>query len=271
MDKVFARYLLEKTKKDYNLIAGEYSETRHFTWDVESLAQYAIPGEKILDLGCGNGRLLEVLKDKNIDYIGLDNSEKLIEIAKRNYLHPPKFSVFVKNEVVSNEGKIWRARAKFQVSDALDLPFSDNFFDKVFSTRVLPHIPSKEFQLQFLKGAKRVLKPGGLLILTAWYVYGLSIKRNFLLMLKNAFLKIVGKSELDFGDALIPWNRKVMRYYHFFTKRELQNLAEESGFKIKKIWTTPFDIYLIAEKPHAEISKKKFLPGSTKIPKEIFV
>jgi len=225
MDREYAQYLLKKTQEDYNLIAEDYARTRHFIWDIENLAQYVIPGEKILDLGCGNGRILEILEDKNIDYVGLDNSEKLIEIAKKNY-----------------------PQAKFLVGDALSLPFPNDFFDKVFSIRVLPHIPSNEFQFQFLKEVSRVLKPGGLLILTAWYLYGFTVKSNFLLMLENVFLKLIGKSKLDFGDALIPWGKKAIRYYHYFTKRGLKKLAEESGLKVKKIWSTPFDIYLIAEK-----------------------
>lgn len=225
MDLNYANFLLEKTRQDYNLIAEEYARTRHFTWDIENLAQYVIPGEKILDLGCGNGRLIEILKDKDIDYIGFDSSEKLIKIAKSNY---PK--------------------EKFFAGDALNLPFPNNYFDKIFSIRVLPHIPSQKLQLQFMEETKRVLKPGGLLILTAWYLYGFTNKRNFWLMLKNIFLKIIGKSKLDFRDALIPWSNKIMRYYHYFTKRELKNLAKEAMFKVKKIWTTSFDIYLIAEK-----------------------
>jgi len=226
MNKEYAKYILAKTKEDYNKIAQDYANTRHFTWDIENLVQYVFPKERILDLGCGSGRLLEILEDKDIDYFGIDFSEKLIEIAKRNY---PSF--------------------KFQAANVLNLPFPNNSFDKVFSIRVLMHIPSKEFQLQFLKEAKRVLKPGGLLILTAWYLWRFRSKRNFLLMLKNAFLKIIGKSKLDFGDALIPWGKKVMRYCHYFTKRELEKLAKESSFLVKKIWTTPFDLYLIVQKP----------------------
>jgi len=225
MERSYAEYILNKTKQDYNLIAEEYANTRHFTWDIENLVQYVSPAERILDLGCGSGRLLEILRDKNIDYFGIDFSEKLIEIAKRNY---PSF--------------------KFQVANVLSLPFPNNFFDKIFSIRVLIHIPSKEFQLQFLNEAKRVLKPGGLLILTVWYLWKLRSKRNFFLMIKNAFLKILGKSNLDFGDALIPWGKKAMRYYHYFTAGELKKLTEKSGLKVKKIWATPFDIYLIAEK-----------------------
>lgn len=190
------------------------------------MAQYANSGEKILDLGCGSGRLLEILKIRDINYIGLDSSQDLIEVAQKNY---PK--------------------EKFIVGDGLNLPFPQDFFDKIFSIRTVHHVPSKEFRFQFFQEAKRVLKPGGLFILTAWYLYKLRSKKNFLLMVKNIFLKTIGESKLDFGDALIPWGNKAMRYYHYFTKRELQKLALESGFIVKKIWTTRFDIYLIAQKP----------------------
>lgn len=226
MKKEYAQYLLEKTCQDYNLIAKDYARTRHFIWDIKNLVQYLSPGDRILDLGCGNGRLLEILKDKNIDYFGVDFSEKLVEIARRNY-----------------------PGVKFQKADALNLPFPVNFFDRVFSIRTLPHIPSKEFRLRFLEEIRRVLKPRGVLILTAWYAYRFGAKRNFLLILKNIFLKAVGKSKLDFGDALIPWDKKIMRYYHFFTMGELEKLAKEAGFHIRKIWTNLHDIYLIAEKP----------------------
>ncbi len=230
MDKDYAKYLLNKTLQDYNLIAEDYARTRGFIWDIESLAEYVLPGERILDLGCGNGRLLEIIKDKKIDYIGVDASEKLIEIAKKNY-----------------------PNSKFQVADALNLPFPDNYFDKIFSIRVLHHFPSEEFRFQFLKEAKRVLKPKGFLILTVWNVWGCKDKKYLWLLIKSTFLKIIGKSKLNFGDTFIPWGKKVLRYQHYFTKNELKNLVKKTGFKIKKVYTTfgprqYSDIYIVAEK-----------------------
>jgi len=227
MEREYAEYLLEKGRQDYNLIAEDFARTRHFVWDIEPLKIYVKDGDKILDLGCGSGRLIEILHDKRINYICLDSSQRLIEIAKKNY---PGFN--------------------FLVGEALNLPFPENSFDKVFSIRVLPHIPSKEFQIEFLKEVKRVLKPQGVLILTCWYLYRFKFKIQFILMLKNCFLKIMGKSKLDFGDALVPWGKKVMRYYHYFTKDGLGKIAKEAGFEIKRIWATSTDLYLIAQKPY---------------------
>ncbi|PJB09259.1 hypothetical protein CO121_00925, partial [bacterium (Candidatus Gribaldobacteria) CG_4_9_14_3_um_filter_36_15] len=161
MKKEYAEQLLKKTKEGYDEIAEEFSTTREEVWEEMSFLfnDYVIPGDKILDLGCGNGRFFELLEDKDIDYIGVDFSQKLIEIARKKYLHPPQ--VFAKQ-------KFGRARIKFQKADALNLPFPNNYFDKIYSIAVLHHIPSKQLRLQFLKEARRVLKLNGLLILTVW-------------------------------------------------------------------------------------------------------
>jgi len=114
------------------LIAEDFSRTRRYLWpDFQSLAEYIKPQDKVLDLGCGNGRLIELLGDKEIDYLGVDNVQNFIEIAKKKY---PAYS--------------------FQVADALSLPFADNSFDKVCSIAVLHHIPSEELRLKFLEEAK---------------------------------------------------------------------------------------------------------------------
>lgn len=205
MNKEYANYLLNKTKNDYNLIADDFSRTRAVAWQETSFLFSGLkPGENVLDLGCGNGRFYELLKNTN--YTGVDNSEKLIKIAKQKY---PK--------------------AKFQIGDALNLNFPNNYFGKIYSIAVLHHIPSKELRCQFLKEAKRILKKDGKLILTVWK------STNSSLLIKYTILKIIGKTKLDFKDTLEPWSDKTDRYYHWFSKNELASLVKQAGFKIEKI------------------------------------
>jgi len=210
MDKKYAEYLFRRTKNDYNLIAEEFSRTRNNPWEEIKFLfdNYLIKDEKVLDLGCGNGRFYEFFKNKDIDYIGVDDSEKLIEIAKQKF-----------------------PDGIFQTANALSLPFQDNYFDKIYAVAILHHIPSKEFRLQFLKEAKRVLKQKGLLILTVWKFHN---RKEIFLLLRYTILKIIGKSKLDFKDIFDPWGKKIKRYYHWFSEKELINLAEEAGFKIKE-------------------------------------
>lgn len=210
MKSEYAKYLLDKTKDDYNLISEDFSRTRVAVWEETKFLfnEYLENNDKMLDLGCGNGRYFLMTKDKDIDYIGIDNSSKLIEEAKKN--HP---------------------LAKFKTADALNIPFPDNHFDKVYSIAVVHHIPSVEFRLKFLNEAKRVLKENGLLIITAWKFYRL---QEYFLLFKYTILKLIGMSKMDFKDILEPWGNKTERYYHWFSQRELINLVKKAGFKIKE-------------------------------------
>lgn len=229
MDSAYAQYLLKKTREDYNLIAEQFSSTRRFAWkDLEPLAHLALPGERVLDLGCGNGRVRQIFQDIDIDYTGVDASEKLIKIARKNY-----------------------PNARFQVADALSLPFPNNSFDKVYSIAVLHHIPSEELRLQFLKEAKKVLKSEGLLVLTVWNLWQW---RSWKLNLKFMLLKILGKSKLDFKDVFVPWGKTCQRYIRCFTKRELRKLVGKAGLTVKEIGVSQNpemkgdNIYLVAKK-----------------------
>jgi len=208
MKKEYAENLLKKTKQDYNEIAQEFSATRYQIWEETKFLfnDYVMPGDKVLDLGCGNGRFFEFLKDKDIHYIGVDFSEKLVEIAKEKY---PK--------------------VKFQVADALNLPFPNNYFDKIYSIAVLHHIPSEKFRIQFFEEARRILKPNGFFILTVWKPES---KKNLNIFFKDTTLKLTGK--LEKGDTFRPWGKDAERYFHYFSEKELTKLAEQTKFKIIK-------------------------------------
>lgn len=213
MKKEYAEYLLKKTKEDYNKAALEFSSRREKVWkEMEFLFEdYLIPGERVLDLGCGNGRFFELFENKDIDYIGVDFSERLIEIARKKY---------------------GAAGAKFQTADALRLPFPDNYFDKVYSIATLHHVPSKEFRFKFLKEVRRILKPDGLLVLTAWNLWRRSSKRKTIY--KFVLLRLLGLCKLDFKDILIPWQGVAECYFHCFTKKELERLVTRAKFRIKE-------------------------------------
>jgi ubiquinone/menaquinone biosynthesis C-methylase UbiE len=238
MEREYAEYLIKKIREDYNLIAEDFSRTRAFVPEEfkKWVLQYIFTGEKVLDWGCGNGRFYEIFAKMGVDYFGVDVSEKLIKIAKKQY-----------------------SRAKFQVISSFNLPFPDNFFDKILSIAVFHHIPSQEFRLKFLKEARRVLKTDGILILTVWNLNPLRMVligewKRFLSFLRFSILKILGKSKLDFRDFYIPWRNLCQRYVHCFSKGELEDLAKESGFKIEEIGvlksqkTKESNIYLIAKK-----------------------
>jgi ubiquinone/menaquinone biosynthesis C-methylase UbiE len=208
MKQKIAQQILKQNIQIWNKIAQEFNVTRQYIWsELKGLKKYAKPGMKVLDVGCGNGRLLKLLKEKKIEYFGIDNSKELIKKAQKNY-----------------------GKDKFKVADALEIPYGDNSFDLVYTIAVLHIIPSQTLRLKFLKEIERILKKNGTLILTVWHLYQ---RKYFFLIVKYSLRKIFLKSKLDFKDIYIPWQNKELRYYHAFTKKELIKLFKKAGFKIK--------------------------------------
>jgi len=210
---------MEKIKDDYEKIAEFFFLKRRFFWpELEKIKDYIKDGDKILDWGCGHGRLLLALKDKKISYIGIDSSPKLLKIAKKNF---PDYD--------------------FRTLNKLSLPFSNSLFNVICCIAAIHHIPSKNFRLKLLKEFKRVLKKDGFLILTSWYLYKGEKKVILKYMFKWVLNKIFRKeTELDFRDLFIPWKNEkgkiiANRYFHAFSKKELANLVKKAGFEIKKL------------------------------------
>ncbi len=200
--------------------------------DLQDLDKYTQEGERVLDSGCASGRLFEIFKNKKIDFYGIDFSKKLIELAKRKY-----------------------PQANFQTINALNTPFKDNYFDKIYSISVLHNIPSQALQMQYLKEMRRILKPEGLIILRVWYFW--KRIKAWKLFFRYTALKIIGKSKMDFYDIFLPWKNSkgevmIQRYFHCFTKRKLIFLIERAGFRVRETRIQGkgrrANIYIIAEK-----------------------
>jgi SAM-dependent methyltransferase len=104
------------------------------------LAEVA-PGERVLDLGCGAGRFLAALRDAGADAVGVELAEAALERARRNV---PGADV----RIVAHDGT---------------LPLGHREIDVVWCSEVLEHVPDT---VGFLTEARRILRPGGRLLLT---------------------------------------------------------------------------------------------------------
>lgn len=80
-------------------------------------------------------------------------------------------------------------KAKFQVADALDMPFSDNSFDLVWSMESGEHMPDKT---RFISELKRVAAPGGKIIVVTWCHRDLQPGET-LTRVERALLKLINK------------------------------------------------------------------------------
>lgn len=201
--------LIKLTQKGYNQIAAQFSQTRNYLWkDLEIFNEYIKKGDKILDVGCGNGRFLDFLKDKKIEYLGIDYSENLIKQARERC---PDKNFLVENFLEKREKK-GEKRVKYDVIVAL---------------AVLNHIPNKKLQLKFLENLKQNLKPNGYILMTNWNLFNFKNKKNIWRSFSE-FLRL--------GGRLTTWksgNKSGNLFYYAFTLRKLKKLAKKVGFKVE--------------------------------------
>jgi SAM-dependent methyltransferase len=133
-------------------------------------------GERILDLGCGTGvliqRLLQVSPE--IEVFGIDTSAEMLEIAKQKLPES----------------------VELKVGSADNLPFPSNYFDIVISTSAFHFFRDPS---QALQEAKRVLKPNGRLVITDWCYDYLTCKicDFFLQYFNRAHSRTYGVAELQ--------------------------------------------------------------------------
>jgi ubiquinone/menaquinone biosynthesis C-methylase UbiE len=202
-----AKKFIEQTRLAYNAVAEDFSRTRARLWPALNLFKdYIRDNDKVLDIGCGNGRLTKLIEGKNVDYLGIDYSESLIGIAKEIF---PEF--------------------KFEAGDLLNLKQDDNQYDAVLLIAVLHHIPSDKFRNQALKEIFRILKPGGKLLMTNWNLWQPRFWHYHFKYFMDRRRKI---HDLDKGDIMREWSGTGnYRYVHSFTKNELFELALANGFK----------------------------------------
>jgi SAM-dependent methyltransferase len=111
-----------------------------FEWDLKRVRGR----DAALEIGCGPGRLLRPLARHFTEIHGVDVSDEMIRLAQERLKDTPN--------------------AHAHHTSGSDLAqFPDDKFDFVYSYAVFQHIPSREVVFNYLREARRVLKPGGLL------------------------------------------------------------------------------------------------------------
>lgn len=125
--------------KYWESVAGK--KEFHTAFQLEEFIKHVTVDSKILDVGCGYGRILTLLKENGYtDLTGCDISQNMIDKALK--LHPEL--TIIKN-------------------DPEKLPFDDDTFDAITLNAVLTTIVMNIDQYNFMEEIKRVIKIGGIL------------------------------------------------------------------------------------------------------------
>ena len=126
----------------YSTIANHFDKTRHHTWPkIEDFVLSLNKNSTIYDIGCGNGRNMNIRND--CTFIGCDNNNELLSQAKNKSLT----CVF---------------------GDNLNLPFNDSSADAVLSIAVIHHFSTEERRIKALSELFRILKPNGRILIYVW-------------------------------------------------------------------------------------------------------
>jgi ubiquinone/menaquinone biosynthesis C-methylase UbiE len=186
----------------------------------------------ILDLGCGTGRTSIQLHKQGFDVTAIDFVPLMIENAK-TMGHAP----------------LSHASLSYLVADACDLPFENESFDyALFSNQGHTQIPGKENRITAMNEVYRVLKKGGIYIISAhprtteflWFWTKQWIR---FYILKPLGFQI---DEVDYGDRFFERETtdtnkektfKDKQYIHIPTISEVKKLILNSGFEILEINT----------------------------------
>jgi SAM-dependent methyltransferase len=117
----------------------------------------------------------------------------------------------------------------------------------LFST--LGMIRGSRYRLQALTGVRRILKPGGRLVLHVHnYWFTLHDPGGWLWVAKNMAQSLVQR-ETEVGDRYFPYRGLPTMYLHTFRPRELRSLLRSAGFRIRR-WI-PLEVTRKGPLPHA--------------------
>ncbi|KAH8582783.1 uncharacterized protein ELE39_002629 [Cryptosporidium sp. chipmunk genotype I] len=154
----------------YETMAEHFSHTRGIPWPkVKDFVSSFEPGSLLLDVGCGNGRFMDCIKDSKVFFMGTDRCKSLLGSAiARN----PDLQVFV--------------------DDCMRLNVRSATFDGIICIAVLHHLSTPERRIQAVSELIRCLRRNGTLLI---YVWAFEQKKG-----------TVGSRNFSSKDTMVPWH-----------------------------------------------------------------
>ena len=206
---------IQQVKDHYNAIGNHFSQTRKKRMWAEILPflKNIKPGMKVLDVGCGNGRLIPELNHQKISYTGIDFSQKLLDFALQRF---PKRRFLLKD--ITNIDDWYRL----------------GMYDAVFCLGVLHHIPDRKRQHDVLQQMFLHTKPGGFMVISVWNLWQFRFWKYHFEQLKK---------KLNYGNVSYLWVpysvsdgqktvKRINRFCKAFFPGELLALVKQVGYKI---------------------------------------
>lgn len=189
-------------------------------WHEQMFVEMPTGTRHALDLGCGTGFFLADVRKHSAVAVGLDISYDMLALAQKEL--PDTYTA---------------------QGDAENLPFGDACFDVVFCKGSLHHTRDHH---KFLEGCKRVLRPGGVLILSE------PCNDNPIIRLARWILYRVSSRFHPDDEG--------------FRSKQLSEMVRKAGFEVHRSRTFGVLAYTFAGFPD-HLGFLRFIPGNVAITK----
>ena len=220
--------LLALNRSFYAKSAKAFDESRTHFWPgfvtVADFLQEKCPVPwRVLDVGCGNGRLLHFLRGRQLvqDYVGVDANETLLARARQKAQEHAGSTPTRRFHQLDISSQGWSG-----------LLGKSKQFDIVFCLATLHHLPGTKLRKSAIQCMAKLLREGGYLVLSNWQPLNSSRERKKILEWSVCELT---PEDVEDGDLLISWNREVeaVRYVHVMSPEEVCDLAASAGLKVE--------------------------------------
>jgi len=193
------------------------SETPLLDVDLRFVAEHCPHSGRLLDLGCGTGRLLVPFARRGFSVLGVDLSAEMLAVARE--------------KAASGAVPVYLLRANLAELDGL----RDRTFEYaacLFST--LGMVLGKATRRRVIDHTFRLLRPGGRLVVhvhNRWFNARNRAGRAWLL--QDCWRRVRG---VEHGNRVMPVHQGVAGLtLHLFTRREAVRLLEGAGFRLREV------------------------------------
>ncbi len=179
-------YFYDEFAEEFDSAMNMYDTNKRISVIYNELLTEDLSGKELLDAGCGTGWFSKKAVERGANVTSMDIGQKLLDEVKK------------------------KCNSNCVVGSILGIPFGNNTFDIVVSSEVIEHTIAP---LESIAELYRVLKPGGVLILTT-------------------------PNKLWFFSIWIANKLKLRSYYGFenwISWQTLKREATRNGFKVEKM------------------------------------
>ena len=216
----------------YATFAASFAETRSEAGrELEVILPYIPDGARVLDVGCGNGRVATLLarQQRKVTYIGIDSSEALIARCKKQEASRRAQDAFLVVDITRPD---WpnSLLPRGEPPDGGRWPGMKEF-DRILLLAVLHHIPGREVRARIMRQVRDLLALQGRAIVSTWQFMDNERMRSKIVPWNTVG---IDEGELEPGDVLLNWKRGGLglRYCHQIGEDEVRVLAAQAGLAI---------------------------------------